>query len=241
LWRDATQTVFGEGPANAGIMLVGEQPGDREDLAGHPFVGPAGRVLDEALERAGIERSATFATNAVKHFKYRQRGKRRIHQRPAASEVAACRQWLSAEVEQVAPEVIVALGATAAHSLLGHATPVGANRGHLLETSLYPPPVLVTVHPSSILRERDRDARHAAPRSLAGELTVARTAAGVSARERWVSASRGTRSVLHPADRDRRGRDRRRRRIPDRRTAARQTALAGGRPGRAPDPARAGR
>jgi DNA polymerase len=121
LWKGATQTVFGEGPLDAPIMLVGEQPGDQEDKQGHPFVGPAGRVLDQALSLAGIDRSNVFATNAVKHFKYRMRGKRRIHQRPNAGEIAACRRWLEAEVELLEPAVAVALGATAAHALLGPA------------------------------------------------------------------------------------------------------------------------
>jgi DNA polymerase len=173
LWKDATQTVFGEGPVDAALMLVGEQPGDREDLAGHPFVGPAGRVLDEALERAGIERAGVFATNAVKHFKFRARGKRRIHQRPAAGELTACRPWLAIEVETVSPEVIVALGATAAHSLLGRATGVRENRGRILESPLFDSPVLVTAHPSSVLRERDRGARHAALDALADDLRAA--------------------------------------------------------------------
>jgi DNA polymerase len=174
LWKDATQAVFGEGPASARLVLVGEQPGDQEDRAGHPFVGPAGRILDRALETAQIERSAVFVTNGVKHFKYRMRGKRRIHQRPSAGEVEACRRWLQAELELLAPEVIVAMGATAAHSLFGRATPIGANRGHLLESPLFsPPPVLVTVHPSSILRERDSDARHEALEALADDLRVA--------------------------------------------------------------------
>jgi len=173
LWEGATQTVFGEGPPDARIMLVGEQPGDREDLAGHPFVGPAGRVLDEALEAAQIARSSVFTTNAVKHFKYRMRGKRRIHQRPSAGEVAACRRWLVAEIELLSPEVTVALGATAAHALLGRATPIGANRGQLLDSELIAPPVLVTAHPSSVLRERDRAARSEALEALAADLRVA--------------------------------------------------------------------
>jgi uracil-DNA glycosylase len=173
LWRDATETVFGEGPVDARLMLVGEQPGDREDLAGHPFVGPAGSVLDRALQAAEIDRSSVFLTNAVKHFKYRQRGKRRIHQRPAAGEVAVCRKWLQAEISLVEPEALVALGATAAHSIFGRATPVGTNRGHPMESDLSPAPVVVTAHPSSILRERDSDARHAAAEALASDLRIA--------------------------------------------------------------------
>jgi DNA polymerase len=176
LWKDATQTVFGEGPLDARMALVGEQPGDQEDRAGQPFVGPAGRVLDTALAAAGIDRSTIYLTNGVKHFKYRMRGKRRIHQRPAAGEVAACRPWLEAELNLLEPEVVVALGATAAHSLMGRATAIGANRGHLLETPLFEYPVLVTVHPSSVLRERDADARRAALEGLAEDLRVAASA-----------------------------------------------------------------
>jgi uracil-DNA glycosylase family protein len=180
LWRCATQTVFGEGPPDAPIMLVGEEPGDQEDKHGHPFVGPAGRILDQALALAEMDRSTIFATNAVKHFKYRMRGKRRIHQRPNAAEVAACRQWLTAEVELVSPAVIVALGATAAHSLLGHATAIGENRGRVLESPLFAPPVLVTAHPSSVLRERDSEARRAALAALAEDLRVAAQFDGAS-------------------------------------------------------------
>jgi uracil-DNA glycosylase len=161
LWQDATQTVFGEGPPQAALMLVGEQPGDREDPSGRPFVGPAGGVLDDALERAGVERSDVYMTNAVKHFKHRRRGKRRIHQRPSAAEQAACRPWLERELELVAPTAVVALGATAAHVLIGRATPIGESRGRPLEGGLFSP-VLVTAHPSSVLRERERDARHEA-------------------------------------------------------------------------------
>ena len=178
LWRDATQTVFGEGASDALIMLVGEQPGDGEDRAGHPFVGPAGRVLDRALQTAGIERTVVYTTNAVKHFKYRHRGKRRIHQRPAAAELAACRPWLETEIELVSPRVVVALGSTAAHTLFGRATPVAANRGHPLQAALFEP-VLVTIHPSSVLRERDHDAREVALGKLVEDLRLAaRVAAG---------------------------------------------------------------
>jgi uracil-DNA glycosylase family protein len=173
LWRDATQTVFGEGPLDAEIMLVGEQPGDQEDKLGHPFVGPAGGILDRALAMAEIDRTSVFATNAVKHFKYRMRGKRRIHQRPSVGELTACRGWLQAEAELIAPEVAVALGATAAHSLMGRATAVGENRGHLLESPLFGLPVLVTTHPSSVLRERDSDRRSEALQALAADLRLA--------------------------------------------------------------------
>jgi uracil-DNA glycosylase len=177
LWKDAAQTVFGEGPSKAPLMLVGEQPGDQEDKQGHPFVGPAGRILDEALAAAAIDRSAVYTTNAVKHFKYRLRGKRRIHQRPNASEVAACRRWLDAEVAAVRPELLVALGASAAHSLMGRITPIGANRGAVLESPVLSVPVLITTHPSSVLREREREARHEAMQALIDDLRVAAEAA----------------------------------------------------------------
>jgi uracil-DNA glycosylase family protein len=176
LWRCATQTVFGEGPPDAHLMLVGEQPGDQEDKQGHPFVGPAGRVLDQALGLAEIDRSTVFATNAVKHFKYRMRGKRRIHQRPTVGELKACRRWLEAEVELISPDVTVALGATAAHSLLGRATPIGESRGRLLESPLFAAPVVVTVHPSSVLRQRDSEERRRALQELAADLRVAAAA-----------------------------------------------------------------
>jgi len=177
LWQDATQTVFGEGPVDARIVLVGEQPGDIEDREGHPFVGPAGRVLERALAIARIERSAVFATNAVKHFKFRARGTQRIHQRPAASEVAACRPWLQAEFDLLAPNVIVALGATAAQALLGRTVGIRANRGRLLQGAPLPAPVLVTAHPSSVLRERDGEARNAALAALADDLRIAASVA----------------------------------------------------------------
>jgi uracil-DNA glycosylase len=171
LWAHATQTVFEEGPPGASIMLVGEQPGEREDEAGQPFVGPAGRVLDQALAAAQIERTAVYATNAVKHFKYRQRGKRRIHQRPSVGEVAACRPWLQAEISLVSPRVILALGVTAAHTLMGRATPIAANRGHPLEGALFSR-VVVSAHPSSVLRERDHDAHHAALQAISEDLRL---------------------------------------------------------------------
>jgi uracil-DNA glycosylase len=172
LWREATQTVFGEGPADAEVVLLGEQPGDREDREGHPFVGPAGGVLDEALRQAGIERPLAYTTNAVKHFKYRMRGKRRIHQRPSAGEISACRPWLESELRLLSPSVVVALGVTAAHSLFGRATPIGASRGRPLESALFSP-VVVTAHPSSVLRERDEQARRAAMAALVADLAVA--------------------------------------------------------------------
>ena len=158
LWERATQAVCGEGNPKAKIMLVGEQPGDQEDLAGKPFVGPAGRVLDEALQKAGVDRSDVYITNAVKHFSWEQRGKRRMHKTPTQQEVAACLDWLEAEIRLIAPEVIVALGATAVRALLGPEVRVLVNRGKFFD-SPRGPRVLVTVHPSSILRvpPEDRD------------------------------------------------------------------------------------
>ena len=156
LYKNATQLVFGEGPTDARVMLVGEQPGDREDIAGHPFVGPAGRVLDECLHEAGIDRSDCYLTNAVKHFKFEQRGKRRLHSRPNAGEIQRCAWWLGAELDQLHPEIVVALGATALLSLLGRSVGVTRNRGDFIATpDGYP--VLVTIHPSYLLRIRDRD------------------------------------------------------------------------------------
>jgi uracil-DNA glycosylase len=158
LWRTGTQTVFGEGRKASRLLLVGEQPGDREDLEGRPFVGPAGRLLDEALQEAGIDRSDAYVTNAVKHFKWVGRGKRRIHQKPNASEIAACRPWLEAELAVVTPGVLVCLGATAAQALLGRGVRVTRDRGRPLETTLAPV-AFATVHPSSILRAPDAEAR----------------------------------------------------------------------------------
>jgi uracil-DNA glycosylase len=158
LYLRGTQTVFGEGPRKAEIMLVGEQPGDAEDLAGHPFVGPAGRLLDAALEEAGIDRSRVYVTNVVKHFKWEPRGKRRIHAKPNAGEIAACRPWLETEIALVKPRVIVCLGATAAQALLGKSFKVSRQRGEFVPSTLAPF-VSATVHPSSILRARDDETR----------------------------------------------------------------------------------
>jgi len=159
LYRSATQAVLGEGPAPARVMMVGEQPGDREDLAGRPFVGPAGALLDRALADAGIERSDVYVTNAVKHFKFEERGKRRIHKKPSSGEIAACRPWLEAELAIVQPELIVCLGATAAGSVIGPKHRLLEQRGQF-----FPHPsaeaVMATVHPSAVLRSRDRDQRH---------------------------------------------------------------------------------
>jgi uracil-DNA glycosylase family protein len=160
LWKTATQTVFGEGKRSAQVMFVGEQPGDQEDKAGKPFVGPAGRLFDEALETAGIDRSTTYVTNAVKHFKWQARGKRRIHQKPNQTEITACRPWLEGELAAVRPKVLVLLGATAAQSLLGRQFRVTQHRGELVESDLAEA-VTATIHPSAILRgdpdQRERE------------------------------------------------------------------------------------
>jgi DNA polymerase len=160
LWRTGTQTVFGEGAAHAEVVFVGEQPGDQEDLTGRPFVGPAGKLLDRALEEAGIDRSKVYVTNAVKHFKWQARGKRRIHQKPNWQEIAACRPWLDAELAVLKPRVLVCLGATAAQALLGRQFRVSKQRGELVESPLAES-VIATVHPSSILRSDNREAEFA--------------------------------------------------------------------------------
>ena len=162
LYRNATQVVFGEGRDTARIVLIGEQPGDREDLTGKPFVGPAGKLLDRALEQAGVERAATYVTNAVKHFKFEPRGKRRIHKKPSEQEISACRhQWLEQELRLIEPELIVAMGATAARALFGRATAIGKNRGHVIRHATLvndvTADVIVTVHPSYLLRVPDED------------------------------------------------------------------------------------
>ena len=172
LWRGATQGVPGRGPAGAAMMLVGEQPGDQEDLAGAPFVGPAGRVLDVGLERAGVPRTAIFITNAVKHFKHELRGKRRLHKTPDAGEVQACRWWLDAERRLVRPKVVVALGATAALGLFGRSTPIGANRGRALPLDGRAQ-ALVTYHPSYLLRLPDEAAKKAAFKLFVTDLRLA--------------------------------------------------------------------
>ena len=169
LWKDATQAVFGEGRKGARVMMVGEQPGDKEDLQGRPFVGPAGAVLDKALAAAGIDREDVYVTNIVKHFKWEPRGKRRIHKKPNALEISACRPWLDAEIEVVGPEVIVLLGATAAQGLLGRNFLVTRNRGRWVQSQM-PADVMATVHPSSILRAPDDDARHAAMSEFVADL-----------------------------------------------------------------------
>jgi DNA polymerase len=158
LWKNATQTVFGEGPQSASIMLVGEQPGDKEDLAGKPFVGPAGQILDRALQDAGIDRPKVYVTNAVKHFKFVLRGKFRLHQKPNTSEIKACRQWYERELAAIKPTLVVAMGATAAQSVFGKITPINKSRGRLIDLP-DGPKALVTVHPSYLLRLPDADAR----------------------------------------------------------------------------------
>ena len=171
LWKTGTQTVFGEGPETAELMLVGEQPGDKEDLAGRPFVGPAGRILDQGLEGAGIDRSRVYVTNAVKHYKWEARGKRRLHKRPDAAEISACRPWLDREIELVQPRVVLCLGATAAQALLGRAFKVTKQRGEL-----FPQPdgyvITATVHPSSILRAPDPAGREAEMAAFTNDLRL---------------------------------------------------------------------
>lgn len=180
LWAGATQAVFGEGPARARVLLVGEQPGDREDLAGAPFVGPAGRLLDRALEEAGIVRGDAYVTNAVKHFRYKQRGKRRIHQKPAAEHVNACRPWLEAELAVVRPQVLVCLGAVAAQALLGRDVRVTRDRGRMLDSPLAPH-VTVTVHPSAILRSRGEQERADGYAGFVGDLRAVAAALSATA------------------------------------------------------------
>jgi uracil-DNA glycosylase family protein len=171
LWRPATQTVFGEGREQARVMLVGEQPGDKEDLAGRPFVGPAGRELDKGLEAAGIRRDEAYVTNVVKHFKFEERGGRRIHQTPKRFEIEACNPWLEEELRAVDPQALVLLGATAAKALLGSSFRLTRHRGELLDSELAPI-VAATIHPSAILRQRGEEGRAAARESFAEDLRV---------------------------------------------------------------------
>jgi DNA polymerase len=172
LYRNATQTVFGEGRASSTILFVGEQPGDQEDLAGRPFVGPAGRLLDACMEEAGIDRDAAYVTNAVKHFKWEPRGKRRIHKNPTTREVAACRPWLTAEMEAVDAKLIVCLGATAAQSLLGSSFRVTQDRGKTMTVGGYPP-IIATIHPSAVLRAQTDEDRERERRQFVADLVVA--------------------------------------------------------------------
>jgi uracil-DNA glycosylase family protein len=172
LYERATQTVFGEGPANARAVLIGEQPGDREDRDGHPFVGPAGRLLDRALDDAGLDRDELYVTNAVKHFKWKRGGKVRLHQKPNAEEVRACSRWWTAELDVIEPELVVLLGATAAQAILGPKVRVTRDRGRLLEPENVRWDALVTVHPSSVLRMQDEERAHAYA-SLVADLEIA--------------------------------------------------------------------
>ena len=173
LWKNATQTVFGEGSSKARVIFVGEQPGDQEDLAGRPFVGPAGKLLNEALREAGIDRDEVYVTNVVKHFKWSpaERGKRRIHKKPGSSEINACRPWLDAEIDAVQPDVLVCLGATAAQSLLGRSFSVTRQRGTKIESSLAPN-VVATVHPSSVLRAPDPESRRVQMKEFVRDLSL---------------------------------------------------------------------
>jgi len=177
LWKNATQTVFGEGPAHAEAVLVGEQPGDKEDLSGKPFVGPAGQMLDRALEDAGIERKKVYVTNAVKHFKFVPRGKIRLHQKPTTPEIRACRQWYERELASIKPTLVVAMGATAAQSVLGKITPINRNRGRLinLDDGMK---ALVTVHPSYLLRLPDAQSRTREYERFVDDLKIAGRALG---------------------------------------------------------------
>ena len=177
LYKRATQTVFGEGPKGATMMLVGEQPGDYEDVAGKPFVGPAGKIMDQALEEAGIDRTKVYVTNAVKHFKWEPRGKRRIHQKPNSREIAACRPWLEAELRIVKPKLVVAMGATAAQTIFGPAFRVTRERGKVLSSKLAPR-VLATVHPSSLLRQPDEASREREYKRFVSDLRAALHATG---------------------------------------------------------------
>jgi len=172
LWRGATQTVFGEGLKKARVMLVGEQPGDKEDQAGHPFVGPAGRELDKGLKAAGIVRDEAYVTNVVKHFKFEERGRRRIHQTPKRFEIDACRPWLDEELRVVQPDALVPLGATAAKALLGSSFRVTKQRGQVIEDTGLAPIVVATIHPSAILRQRTDEERIAEREAFAADLAV---------------------------------------------------------------------
>lgn len=175
LYRNATQTVFGEGSSHARLILIGEQPGDREDIEGHPFVGPAGRLLDQALVAAGIDREDVYVTNAVKHFKWTERGKRRLHKKPSSREIAACRPWLSGEIEVLQPEGLICLGATAAQALLGPTFRITRQRGEMLpsESAKW---VMATYHPSAVLRAPDEARRHQMRDELIADLKAAAAA-----------------------------------------------------------------
>ena len=181
LYRDATQTVFGEGPVPAPLMIIGEQPGDQEDRKGRPFVGPGGRMLDRALEAAGLDRDRVYITNAVKHFKWTARGKRRIHKRPNSEEMAACKPWLEREIEHVQPDALIAMGVTAVKTLFGSGATISRLRGSVQKSERIGPtlPTIVTVHPASIVRLQERDERHAELDALVKDLKMAAREAGV--------------------------------------------------------------
>jgi uracil-DNA glycosylase family protein len=178
LYKHATQGVFGEGPRSAKVLMIGEQPGDQEDLVGKPFVGPAGRVLHEALMEAGIDRKLVYVTNAVKHFKWEPRGNRRLHSKPSAREVQACRPWLEHEIALIQPEVVVCMGATASQSLLGNAFRLTQHRAEFIEGTGWADAVLATIHPSSILRMPDREKRQEARREFVRDLVLVRERIG---------------------------------------------------------------
>ena len=173
LWERGTQTVFGAGNQRARIVLIGEQPGDREDKVGKPFVGPAGRILDSALDAAGIDRHTAYLTNVVKHFSWEERGKRRIHKKPKADEIRACRPWLDAELAAIGPELVICLGATAAQALLGAGFKVTEDRGRVFQSSSLAPRIMATVHPSSILRAPDDESRESELKSFIADLAIA--------------------------------------------------------------------
>ena len=181
LWKNATQTVFGEGPQHAPLLLVGEQPGDKEDIAGKPFVGPAGLMLDRALQEAGIDRKKAYVTNAVKHFKFVPRGKIRLHQKPNTPEIKACRQWYERELAAIKPELVVAMGATAAQSVFGKITPINKNRGRLIDLD-DGTKALVTVHPSYLLRLPDAEAKAREYQRFVEDLEIAAACLRKSAR-----------------------------------------------------------
>ena len=202
LWARATQTVFGEGPAHAPMFLLGEQPGDREDIEGHPFVGPAGELLGRALDDAGIRREDAFVSNVVKHFKWKPQGKRRLHERPNASEIRACRPWLDLELELVRPDVLVLLGATAANAVLGPRFRLTEQRGTLLDADGGTGPQrIATFHPSAVLRARDAEARRTTYESLVADLSVARqrlTGDGMRRTGRAPGRRRGRQRTIAP-------------------------------------------
>lgn len=199
LWKSGTQTVFGEGSKHAKVVFVGEQPGNDEDLAGKPFVGPAGKLLDKALEEAGIDRDEVYVTNVVKHFKWEPKGKRRIHKKPNSREIAACRPWLDAELDLLKPEVVVCLGATAAQALLGKDFRVSQQRGEFIESELASL-VMATVHPSSILRAPDDETRHAETEKFIADLKKVERAIRNLEKSKWISleSTAITRLRYHP-------------------------------------------